>query len=105
MKNRLALTLIAAALAAAPALSRADEPRWESLHVYTLSGGNPVAVAVPSEWSPVAKGSYLGEAPALRFRDRSGDEFAIPVAALERASAEKRLFRPDLAKRVARNER
>ena len=104
-KNFALITLLAAALAVAPALSRADEPRWESLHVYTLSGGNPVAVAVPSEWSPVNTGSYLGEAPALRFRDRSGAEIAIPVAALERASAEKRLFRPDLTQKVARNER
>ena len=106
MKTRFALTaLLAAALSAAPALSRADDPRWESLHVYTLSGGNPVAVAVPSDWSPVSTRSYLGEAPTLRFRDQSGAEVAIPVAALERASADKRLFRPDLTQKVARNER
>src|SRR5882724_5114125 len=105
MKKHFALTLLAAAVIAAPTMSYADEPRWESLHVYTLSGGNPVAVAVPSEWSPVNTGSYLGEAPALRFRDRSGAEIAIPVAALERASAQKRLFRPDLTQKVARNER
>jgi hypothetical protein len=106
MKNGFVLTtLLAGALVAAPSLSRADDTRWESVHVYTLSGGNPVAVAVPSEWSPVNKGSYLGEAPGLRFRDQSGAEIAIPVAALERASADKRLFRPDLTRRVARNER
>ncbi|HUL92590.1 MAG TPA: hypothetical protein VLV56_09600 [Burkholderiales bacterium] len=105
MKSPFALTLLAAALAAAPALSRADESRWESMHVYTLSAGNPVAVVIPSEWTPLSVGSYLGDAPALRFRDAAGAEIAIPVAALERASADKRVFRPDLAKRVARNER
>lgn len=106
MKSRFAFTtVLAAALAAAPALSRADDSRWESMHVYTLAAGNPVAVAVPSEWSPVNKGGYLGEAPALRFRDPSGTEIAIPVAALERASADKRVFRPDLARKVASNER
>jgi hypothetical protein len=106
MKSRFVFTtLLAAALVAAPSLSRADDSRWESMHVYTLSGGNPVAVAVPSEWSPVAKGSYLGEAPALRFRDQAGAEVAIPVAALERASADKRVFRPDLTRKVASNER
>jgi len=106
MKSRFAFaTVLAAALVAAPALSRADDSRWESMHVYTLAGGNPVAVAVPSEWSPVSKGSYLGEAPALRFRDPSGAEIAIPVAALERASADKRLFRPELTRKVARNDR
>ena len=105
MKNHFAFTLLAAALIAAPKMSYADDPRWESLHVYTLSGGNPVAVAVPSDWSPVKTGSYLGEVPALRFRDRAGAEVAIPVAALERASAAKRVFRPELTQKVARNER
>jgi hypothetical protein len=105
MKIRIASTLLAAALAAAPTLSRAEDSLWESMHVYTLSGGNPVAVAVPSEWTPVDKGGYLGEAPALRFRDQSGAEVAIPVAALERASADKRVFRPELTQKVARNER
>ena len=106
MKNGFAASaLLAAALVAAPTLSRADDARWESMHVYTLSGGNPVAVAVPSEWSPVNKGGYLGEAQTLRFRDPSGAEVAIPVAALERASADKRVFRPELTQKVARNER
>jgi hypothetical protein len=106
MKNHFALPLLAAALIAAPKMSYADDARWESLHVYTLSGGNPVAVAVPSDWSPIKAGSYLGEeVSALRFRDRSGTEVAIPVAALERASADKRVFRPDFTQKVARNER
>jgi len=105
MKNRFGFTLLAAALIAVPTLSRADDNRWESLRVYTLSGGNGVSVAVPSEWSPVSTGSYLGEAPALRFLDQSGAEVAIPVAALERASADRRVFRPDLARKVARSGR
>ena len=105
MKNRLALTtLLAAALVAAPQLSRADDTRWESLSVYTLPSGNAVAVAVPSEWYAVDNGRTLGKRP-LRFRDASGAEFAISTAALERASAVKRVFRPELTQKVARSER
>jgi hypothetical protein len=102
MKNQIALTLLAAALVAAPTLSRADEPTWESLRVYNLSGGATVAVAVPSEWNPVEKSKNLGKAP-LRFENASGEVVAIPVVALERASAEKRVFRPDLTQKVARS--
>jgi hypothetical protein len=105
MKNHFALTtLLAAALVAAPTLSRAEDARWDTLRVYNLSGGASVAVAVPSEWSPVEKSKNLGKAP-LRFQDASGAVVAIPVAALERASAEKRVFRLDLSQKVARNER
>ena len=102
MKNQFALTLLAAALVAAPALSRADEPRWESLRVYNLSGGGSVAVAVPSEWTAVEKSKNLGKSP-LRFENAAGEVVTIPVAALERASAEKRVFRPDFSQRVARS--
>ena len=102
MKNPFALTLLAAALVAAPKLSQADDTRWDSLRVYNLPGGGIVAVAVPSEWSPVEKSRNLGKSP-LRFEDASGAVVAIPVAALERASAEKRVFRPDLTQKVARS--
>ena len=102
MRNQFAFTLLAAALFAAPKLSHADEPRWESLRVFNLSGGQTVAVAVPSEWSAVEKSHNLGKSP-LRFQDASGTVVAIPVAALERASAEKRVFRPDFTQRVARS--
>jgi hypothetical protein len=102
MKNHFALTFLAAALVAAPTLSRADEPRWESLRVYNLSGGGSVAVAVPSEWTPVEKSKNLGKSP-LRFENASGEVVTIPVAALERASAEKRVFRPDFTQKVARS--
>jgi hypothetical protein len=102
MKNHFALTFLAAALVAAPTLSRADEPRWESLRVYKLSGGGSVAVAVPSEWNPVEKSKNLGKSP-LRFENASGEVVTIPVAALERASAEKRVFRPDFTQKVARS--
>jgi len=105
MKNHLALSLLAAAFIAAPNMSHADDARWESLRTYTLGSGNSVAVAVPSEWSAIDSGSALDKKRALRFRDASGAEVAIPVAALERASADKRVFRPDLTQRVARNER
>ncbi|HZF20177.1 MAG TPA: hypothetical protein VE008_10770 [Burkholderiales bacterium] len=101
MKNPFALTLLAAALVAAPKLSHAEDASWESLRVFNLSGGQTVAVAVPSEWSPVERSKNLGKQP-LRFEDASGNVVAIPVAALERASAEKRVFRPDLTQKVAR---
>jgi hypothetical protein len=104
MKNLALTTLLAAALVAAPTLSRAEDTRWDSLRVYNLSGGGTVAVAVPSEWSPVEKSKHLGKSP-LRFQDASGAVVAIPVAALERAAAERRVFRPDFSQRVARNER
>jgi len=105
MKNQFALTtLLAAAFVAAPTLSHAQDARWESLRVYNLSGGATVAIAVPSEWSPVEKSKNLGKSP-LRFQDASGAIVAIPVAALERAAAEKRVFRPDLARRVAQSGR
>jgi hypothetical protein len=104
MKNQLTFTLLVAALIAAPKLARAEDARWESLRVFNLSGGQTVAVAVPSEWSPVEKSKNLGKSP-LRFQDESGNVVAIPVAALERASAEKRVFRPDFSQKVARSDR
>src|SRR5262249_25510676 len=105
MKNHFAFTtLLAAALVAAPTLSHADDARWDSLRVYNLSGGGTVAVAVPSEWNQVEPSRNLGKSP-LRFQDASGAVVAIPVAALERAAAEKRVFRPDLTQRVAQNDR
>jgi hypothetical protein len=105
MKNPIALTLLAAAFIAAPKISYADDVRWESLRVYTLSSGSAVAVAVPSEWREVDAGRALGAKPALRYLDAAGAEVSIPVAALERASAAKRLFRPEVTQKVARNER
>ena len=104
MKNPVALTLLAAALVAAPKLSHAEDTTWESLRVFNLSGGQTVAVAVPSEWSPVEKSKNLGKLP-LRFEDASGNVVTIPVAALERASTEKRVFRPDFTQKVARSDR
>jgi len=103
MKNRLAVVTLLAAVAL-PTLSYADEPRWESLRVYALPNGDKVAVAVPSEWEALDQSQTLGNRP-LRFRDAAGAELAIPTAALARASQEKRVFRPDLTQKVARNAR
>jgi len=105
MKKNFAFTLLAAALALAPKLSHAEDTRWESLRVYTLNNGSAVAVAVPSEWREVDTGRTLGAKPALRYLDAAGAEVSIPVAALARASAAKRLFRPELTQKVARSER
>jgi len=100
MNKRLALSLLAAALAALPSLSRAgDGASWESLRVYTLAGGRTVAVAVPAEWQDSGETRVVRS--ALRFRDLNDAEIAIPVAALERAAAEKRLFRPDVTEKFA----
>jgi hypothetical protein len=104
MKNGLTFTALLAAALVAPALAHAEDARWESLRVYNLSGGATVAIAVPSEWSPVEKSKNLGKSP-LRFQDASGAIVDIPVAALERAAAEKRVFRPDLARRLAQSDR
>jgi hypothetical protein len=100
MNIRRALSLFAAALAVLPAIAHAaDGVRWESLHVYTLPDGRAVAVAVPAEWQEVARQPVLRS--ALRFIDPRNAEVSIPVAALERAAAEKRVFRPEPAQRVA----
>ena len=103
MKNSLAVVTLLAAVAV-PTLSYGDDPRWESLRVYSLPDGNKVAVAVPSEWEALDPSHALGKGP-LRFRDAAGAEVAIPTATLARASEEKRVFRPDLTQKVARNER
>jgi hypothetical protein len=100
MKVGIAFSLFIAALASFPVLSRADDGvRWESLHVYTLPGGRPVAVAVPAEWL------HIGQDPVvvskLRFVAPSGTKISIPLAALERASSEQRVFRPLVAGSVA----
>jgi hypothetical protein len=100
MKIRLAPSLFVAVLATLPAVSHAKEGvRWESLHVYALSGGRAVAVAVPAEWQQVGGEPVLRS--ALRFVDLSGAEISISVATLERASADKRVFRPEPSKKVA----
>jgi hypothetical protein len=109
MNNQFAFTtLLAAALLGSPQLSRADDAqtRWESLRVYTLPSGNSVAVAVPSEWDAVNKGVTLVGKQPLRFRDASGAEVAVSTVTLEQASADKRVFRPDLSsQRVAQSQR
>lgn len=99
MKIRFASTLLAAVLTVLPALSHADGVRWETLRVYALAGGGAVAVAVPAEWQQIDEARALHS--ALRFVDESGAEIAIPAAALTRAAAEKRVFRPDLTAKVA----
>jgi hypothetical protein len=99
MKTRLVLSMLVAALAAIPSISQANDVQWETLRVYTLVGGRTVAVAVPAEWQGPGETEVVRT--ALRFRDLSDAEVAIPVAALERAATEKRLFRPDLTEKIA----
>lgn len=101
MKSRFVLSLLVLALAAIPTLSHADSTQWEVIHVYALTEGRRVAVAVPAEWQELVDARALGTRSALRFVDASGAEVAVPVAALEQASARKRVFRPQLAEKLA----
>jgi hypothetical protein len=103
MKIRTAPLLLAAALAALPTLSRADDVRWESLHVYSLASGGAVAVAVPAEWRELTDARVLRS--PLVFADGAGRQVAIPVATLARAAAERRVYRPDLSEKIALGER
>ncbi len=101
MLLRIAFSLIAVAFAALAAPSYADETRWEVIRVYTLAGGQPVAVAVPAEWHDLGKSSVLAAHSALRFADDSGKRIEIPASSLEWASANKRVFRPADSDQVA----
>lgn len=100
MKVRIAMSLFAAALAAIPGVSRAEDGvRWESLNVYALPGGRAVAVAVPAEWQRVGAGPRVDS--GLRFVDPTGAEIVISKAALERAAGARRVFRPEPAGKVS----
>jgi hypothetical protein len=99
MKSRLVFSLFAAALALLPALSQADETRWEVIRVYALTEGRAVAVAVPAEWQDLSETGVLGRT-GLRFADESGVRVQISFSELERASANKRVLRASDAKRA-----
>lgn len=101
MKNPVVLSLLAAGLILLPTLSRADEPRWDSIRVYTLASGKPVAVAVPAEWQETSKTLALAPGAALRFLDESGRSIEIPAAALARASAAQSLLRAEELRKIA----
>jgi len=86
MKNHFAFTLLAAALVG-PELSAAPGSCATLWAEQSRAG--------PSDWNPVEKSRNVGKSRFLQ--DTSGAVVSIPVATLERPSAEKRLFRPDLA--------
>ena len=100
---RFIFSIFIAALAALPALSHADETRWEVIRVYALGEGRAVAVAVPAEWQELSDTRVVGTRSALRFLDQSGAKVEIPAAVLEQAAANKRVLRPEELKRPPRS--
>jgi hypothetical protein len=100
--SRFAFSLFIAALAVFPALSHAGETQWDSLKVYAIADGRTVAVAVPAEWQALDETRALGTRSALRFTDEAGSQIEVPIAALLRASAGKRLLGSEDTKKIAR---
>jgi spermidine/putrescine-binding protein len=101
MMSRFAFSLSIAALAVFPALSHAGETQWETLRLYTLADGTKVAVGVPAEWQELGEGPAIGTRTSLRFKDETGTQVELPVAALLRASAGKRVVRADDSRKIA----
>jgi hypothetical protein len=101
MTSRFAFSLFIAALAVFPALSHAGETQWETLRLYTLADGATVAVGVPAEWQELGEARALGTRTSLRFADETGTQVEVPVAALLRASAGKRVLRADDTRKIA----
>jgi hypothetical protein len=89
MNNRLFFSLLGAVLIVLPALSHADEIRFDVLRVYKLAGGQGVAVAIPAEWRELSTTRTLRARAAARFIDESGRQVEISAAELERAAAAK----------------
>lgn len=89
MKNRTLVSLLGAALIMLPALSHADEVRFDFLRVYKLANGQAVAVAVPPEWRELSATRILKARAPARFIDESGRQVEISAAELERAAAAK----------------
>jgi hypothetical protein len=101
MMSRIVCSLVLAVLAAMPALSFADETRWEVLRVYKFADGRAVAVTFPAEWRELNGTGVLAKGAALRFVDESGAPVRIPSAALERASATKSVLRAEDSRELA----
>jgi hypothetical protein len=101
MLHRSVLAFLFAALAAIPALSRAGDTQWEIIRVYALAEGRSLAVAAPSEWEPVGEVHTLGTNSTLRFLDEAGNRIEIPVAALLRASAGRRVLPSEDTRKLA----
>ncbi|TMG76944.1 MAG: hypothetical protein E6H75_07305 [Betaproteobacteria bacterium] len=101
MMSRFAFSLFIAALALFPALSHAGQTQWETIRVYTVADGPTIAVAVPAEWQALSETRVLGTRSALRFEDETGALVEVPVAALLRASAGKRVLWAEDTKKIA----
>ena len=105
MLHRSVLAFFLAAVAAIPASARAADTQWEVIRMYALGEGRTVAVGLPAEWHPVGETRDLQKSSALRFLDEAGNRVEIPVAALVRASGEKRLVKSDEARKLSRKVR
>jgi hypothetical protein len=101
MISRFAFSLFIAALALFPALSHAGETQWETIRVYTVAEGPTLAVAVPAEWQALGETRVVEKDSALRFEDETGALVEVPVAALLRASAGKRVLWAEDTKKIA----
>ena len=86
MKNRLAFSLLSAALIALPALSHADESQFNLMRTYKLADGQGVAIAMPGGWQELSKTRVLEPGSAARFLDEAGRPIEISAAALARGS-------------------
>jgi len=101
MMNRIVLSLFLAAVAAVPALARANDTQWEVIHIYALADGRSVALAVPAEWQELDRTSVLGARSKLRFVDESGAQVEIPAVSLARASANKAVLWSEDTRKLA----
>jgi hypothetical protein len=95
------LLLLSIAVLMLPALSRAEDTRWDVLRVYRLADGHRVAVAFPGEWRELTPGRALRAGAPARFIDDSGRRVEIPAEALARAAETKTIARPEAYSRVA----
>lgn len=95
------LLLLSLAVVLLPALSRADETRWDVLRVYRLADGHSVAVAYPGEWRELTPGRTLQPGAPARFLDEHGRRVEIPASALARAAEARAIARPEAYRKVA----
>ena len=101
MKNPLVLSLFLAVLTLLPALSRADEVRFDFLRTYTLANGQGVAVAVPDGWRELSETRVLEAGAPARFLDQSGRRVEMSAAAILRASESKSVMWPEQLEKIA----
>jgi hypothetical protein len=95
------LLLLSLAVLVLPAVSGAEEIRWDVLRVYKLADGQGVAVAYPGEWRELTPDRTLQPGAPARFVDENGRRVDIPAAALARAAETRAIARPESYRKVA----